>query len=100
MSRGRADVLAWSAVASAAAAFVACLAGWLAGGGSVELAWAPTLGLHIDLAFDGLATLYSLLATGIGALVFAYGAGYLPWHLEHVGRPAHDAWRFWPWMVV
>ncbi len=100
MSRGRADVLAWSAVASAAAAFMACLAGWLAGGGSVELAWAPTLGLRIDLAFDGLAALYSLLATGIGALVFAYGAGYLPWHLEHVGRPAHDAWRFWPWMVV
>jgi multicomponent Na+:H+ antiporter subunit A len=96
----RADVLAWSAVASAAAAFVACLAGWLAGGGSVELAWAPTLGLHIDLAFDGLAALYSLLATGIGALVFAYGAGYLPWHLDHVRRPSSDAWRFWPWMVV
>jgi multicomponent Na+:H+ antiporter subunit A len=96
----RADVLAWSAVASAAAAFAACLAGWLAGGGAVELAWAPTLGLELDLALDGLGALYALLATGIGALVFAYGAGYLPWHLEHVRRPAGDAWRFWPWMVL
>jgi multicomponent Na+:H+ antiporter subunit A len=96
----RADVLAWSAVASAAAAFAACLAGWLAGGGAVELAWAPTLGLQLDFALDGLGALYAVLATGIGALVFAYGAGYLPWHLEHVRRPASDAWRFWPWMVL
>jgi multicomponent Na+:H+ antiporter subunit A len=93
-------VLAWSAVASAAAAFVACLAGWLAGGGAIELAWAPTLGLHLDLAFDGLGALYALLATGIGAVVFAYGAAYLPWHLEHVRRPPSDAWRFWAWMVL
>ena len=100
MTPRRADVLAWSAVASAAAAFAACLAGWLAGGGSVELAWAPTLGLHLDLALDGLGALYALLATGIGALVFVYGAGYLPWHLEHVRRPSGDAWRFWPWMVL
>jgi len=95
----RADVLAWSAVASAAVAFVACLVGWLAGGGAVEIAWAPTLGLRLDLAFDGLAALYALLATGIGVLVFVYGAGYLPWHLEHLRRPSGDAWRFWPWMV-
>jgi len=93
-------VLAWSAVASAAAAFVVCLAAWLAGGGAVELGWAPTLGPHLDLALDGLGALYALLATGIGALVFVYGAGYLPWHLEHVRRPASDAWRFWPWMVL
>ncbi len=93
-------MLAWSAVVSAAAAFVACLAGWLAGGGAIELAWAPTLGLHLDLAFDGLGALYALLATGIGAVVFAYGAAYLPWHLEHVRRPATDAWRFWAWMVI
>jgi len=95
----RADVLAWSAVASAAVAFVACLAGWLAGGGAVEVAWAPTIDLRLDLAFDGLAALYALLATGIGVLVFVYGAGYLPWHLEQLRRPSGDAWRFWPWMV-
>ena len=99
MTFRRADVLAWSAVASAAVAFVACLAGWLAGGGAVEVAWAPTIDLRLDLAFDGLAALYALLATGIGVLVFVYGAGYLPWHLEQLRRPSGDAWRFWPWMV-
>ena len=60
MTPRRADALAWSAVASAAAAFAACLAGWLAGGGAVELEWAPTLGLHLDLALDGLGALYAL----------------------------------------
>ena len=99
MTLRRADVLAWSAVASAAVAFVACLAGWLAGGGAVEVVWAPTIDLRLDLAFDGLAALYALLATGIGVLVFVYGAGYLPWHLEQLRRPSGDAWRFWPWMV-
>ena len=53
-------MLAWSAVASAVLAFAACLGGWLAGGGSVELAWAPTLDLRLDLAFDGLAALHEL----------------------------------------
>ena len=92
--------LAWWSVAVAAASFVACLAGRLAGGGAVDLAWAPTLGLRLTFALDGLGALYALLATGIGALVFAYGAGYLPWHLEHERRPAREAWRFWPWMVI
>jgi multicomponent Na+:H+ antiporter subunit A len=56
--------------------------------------------MRLDLAFDGLGALYALLATGIGAVVFAYGAGYLPLHLRHEGRPDRDAWRFWPWMVL
>jgi multicomponent Na+:H+ antiporter subunit A len=87
-------------VASAVAGFAACLAGRIAGGGSVDLEWAPTLDMRLELAFDGLAALYALLATGIGALVFAYGAGYLPLHLRHQGRSKRDARRFWPWMVL
>jgi multicomponent Na+:H+ antiporter subunit A len=100
VQRGKRPVAAVAAVASAAAAFAACLAGWLAGGGSVDLPWAPTLGLRLDLAFDGLGALYALLATGIGVAVFAYGAAYLPLHLEHERRPASEARRFWPWMVL
>ena len=92
--------LAWAAVASAVAGFVACMVGWLTGGGAVDVAWAPTLGLRLDLAFNGLGAVYALLATGIGAVVFAYGAGYLPLHLTHGRRPASDAWRFWPWMAL
>jgi multicomponent Na+:H+ antiporter subunit A len=89
-----------AAAAGAGVAFAACLAGWLAGGGAVDLPWVPALGLRLNLAFDGLAALYALLATGIGAVVFAYGTAYLPRHLAHEGRPASDARRFWPWMVL
>jgi multicomponent Na+:H+ antiporter subunit A len=96
---GRTPV-AWAAVASAACSFAAALVGWLAGGWSVDVPWAPTLDLRLDLSFDGLGALYALLATGIGLAVFAYGTAYLPWHLEHEGRPAREQRRFWAWMVL
>ncbi len=88
------------AVAIAAAAFVATLIAWAAGGGVISLPWAPTLGLRLELALDGLAAVYVLLATGIGLLVFAYGGAYLPRHLAHEARPTSDGRRFWPWMVL
>ena len=92
--------MAWAAVASAACSFAAVMVGWLAGGAEVDVPWAPTLGLRLDLALDGLGALYALLATGIGLAVFAYGTAYLPWHLEHEGRPAREGRRFWAWMVL
>jgi multicomponent Na+:H+ antiporter subunit A len=76
------------------------MVGYLTGGAALDIPWAPTLGLRLDLSLDGLGALYGLLATGIGAAVFAYGAGYLPLHLQHDGRPRSEAWRFWPWMVL
>ncbi len=100
MSASRRDALAWTAVATAIAAFVGSLASWLTGGGTVDVPWAPTLGLRLSFAFDGLGALYCLLATGIGAVVFAYGARYLPLHLEHEQRSATEQWRFWPWMTL
>jgi multicomponent Na+:H+ antiporter subunit A len=95
-----ASLLGVGAAAIAATAFVAILIGWLAGGATLTIPWAPTLGLHVDLALDGLGALYALLATGIGFLVFAYGAAYLPAHLAHEGRPGAEARRFWPWRVL
>ncbi|MFN8518903.1 MAG: hydrogen gas-evolving membrane-bound hydrogenase subunit E [Chloroflexota bacterium] len=92
--------LAWLAVAVAALGFVACLALAVSGGASVDIPWAPSLGIRLELAFDGLGALYALLATGIGLAVFAYGAGYLPIHLHHAHRPARDDRRFWPWMLL
>ena len=94
------DALAWAAVAAALASFLVTLGIWLAGGGVVIVEWAPTLGLRLDFALDGLGALYALLATGIGTVVFAYGAAYLPLHLEEEGRPLADARRFWPWMTL
>ncbi|UGS36932.1 Na(+)/H(+) antiporter subunit A [Capillimicrobium parvum] len=92
--------LPWASVATAVAGFAACLVAWRTGGVEIDVAWAPTLDLRLDLALDGLGALYALLATGIGAVVFAYGAAYLPRHLAHEDRPAQEAWRFWPWMVL
>lgn len=85
---------------AAAIGFAACLAGWLVGGGSVDLAWAPSLDMRIELAYDGLGALYALLATGIGFAVFVYGIAYLPWHLKKAGRSVADARRFWPWLAL
>jgi multicomponent Na+:H+ antiporter subunit A len=98
--RPRHGAPAVAATVSALAGFAACLVGWLTGGASLDIAWAPTLDLRLDLALDGHATLYALLATGIGAAVFAYGSAYLPRHLEHEERPRSEERRFWPWMVL
>src|SRR5687767_2738927 len=83
----RRPLVAWTSVACAAFSFAAVLVGWLTGGVAIDVPWAPTLGLRLDLALDGLGALYALLATGIAVPVFAYGTAYLPWHLEHEGRP-------------
>ena len=92
--------LAWSAVGCAIAGFAGIFVAWRSGTPGVDLSWAPTLGLRLDLRVDGLGALYGLLATGIGAAVFAYGAAYLPWHLAHDGRSQAESRRFWPWMVL
>jgi len=96
----QARAIGWFAVALAAGALGFTIVGWLAGDWLIDLPWAPTIGLRIEFRFDGLAALYSFLATGIGMLVFAYSTGYMPRHLEHEARPAGDARRFWAWMVV
>ena len=97
--RKRSYSLAPVAVVIAVAAFVAVAAG-ASSGVEVSIPWAPTLGLRLDIAIDGLAILYGLLATGIGGLVFVYGSAYLPLHLGHESRPAREATRFWVWIVV
>ena len=94
------DVPALTAVVAAVIAFVGVLASWSTGGGALDIPWAPTLGLRLSFTLDGLGALYCLLASGVGAAVFAYGACYLPRHLEHERRPRREQWRFWPWMAL
>ena len=83
-----------AAVGMAVCAFVATLWGWLEGGGSFSVAWSPTWNLNLAFSLDGLAALYALLATGIGAAVLVYAARYVPLHLHHQDRPASDETRF------
>jgi multicomponent Na+:H+ antiporter subunit A len=57
------------------------------------VAWAPTWDLRLAFELDGLAALYGLLASGIGALVFTYASAYVPRHLEKQDRPRRDEAR-------
>ena len=84
----------------AALAFGATLAGWVSGGGVVDLPWAPTLDLRLFMELDGLAALYSLLATGIGFLVTVYAGKYIPRHLEHEHLPQSEAPRFYFFILL
>ena len=43
------------------------------------------MGINLDFKVDGLALLFSLLITGIGALVFLYSTAYMKGH-EYIGR--------------
>ncbi|MFM9107371.1 MAG: NADH-quinone oxidoreductase subunit L, partial [Chloroflexota bacterium] len=90
---------AWGAMAAAA---VALLLAFLALGGEsreLRLSWAPSGGIEARLRFDGLAALYSLLATGIGLAVLVYASAYMPLHLHHEHRPERDGIRFWVLMT-
>jgi multicomponent Na+:H+ antiporter subunit A len=84
----------------AAIAFAITVWGGVAGGGTIDLAWAPTWGLRLTFALDGLALLYTLLATGIGAVVLIYASRYIPLHLAHQGRPPADAVRFTAFVLL
>jgi multicomponent Na+:H+ antiporter subunit A len=50
--------------------------------------WVPSLGLALDLRFDGFSLLMVVLVSGVGALVFAYGLGYFGPRSPGVGRLA------------
>ncbi|CAN5619775.1 proton-conducting transporter membrane subunit [soil metagenome] len=77
-----------------ALAFGTALYGWIVGGGKVDVPWAPTLDLRFAVELDGLAALYTLLATGVGFLVVVYSSRYIPLHLHHEDRPQEYAVRF------
>lgn len=95
-----ADWQGWASAAMALVGFCVCLVAWLGGGGTIALPWVASLDMQLSFSYDGLAALYSMLACGVGALVFAYGTGYLSLHLAEHHRHARERWRFWPWMVI
>jgi multicomponent Na+:H+ antiporter subunit A len=88
------------AVVSALLALAAVLACAIAGGSTTVLEWAPTLGFRLSLAFDGVSAIYGLLATGIGTVVLAYSAAYIPRHLHHHERNPNDASAFYALILL
>jgi multicomponent Na+:H+ antiporter subunit A len=47
--------------------------------------WVPSIGVNLSFRLDGLAMLFALMITGIGALVFFYTSAYLKNH-PHLDR--------------
>ncbi|CAA9566129.1 MAG: Na(+) H(+) antiporter subunit A / Na(+) H(+) antiporter subunit B [uncultured Thermomicrobiales bacterium] len=60
----------------------------------VSVTWAGSWDLRFTFVLDGLAVVFALLATGIGALVTAYSARYIPLHLHHEHRDERDVVPF------
>jgi multicomponent Na+:H+ antiporter subunit A len=84
---------ATAAVGMALVALAGISIGWLSGGGSIDLPWAPTWELRLSFELDGLAALYGILAAGIGVLVFLYASAYVPRHLADQRREPHEEAR-------
>jgi multicomponent Na+:H+ antiporter subunit A len=91
---------AWLAYVGAASAVAGLAAIAVFAGSEVDVPWAPTLGIRLAFALDGLAVLYGVLATGIGALVFVYAARYVPLHLAHQGRSPREATRLYGFLLL
>ena len=91
---------AGAAVACACVALATFVVGWLAGGGGIDVPWAPTWDLRLAFELDGLAALYGVLAAGIGVLVFVYASAYVPRHLAHQGRSRREEARLHAAMVL
>lgn len=83
------------AIAMAASTLVATLFGLLSGGGELIVPWIPSWNANLAFTLDGLATLYALLAAGIGLLVLIYSHGYLPHHLSEEGKSGEQGVRFY-----
>jgi len=91
---------ATAAITTAAGTLLALAWGWSAGGGAVDVAWAPTWDLRLAFELDGLAALYGGLAAAVGLLVFIYASAYMPRHLDHQGRSRDEAARLHGAMVL
>ncbi len=88
------------AIGTTALAFAAAIWSWHRPGDSISRPWAPTWGLRIHFEDDGLAALYSLLATGIGLAVVVYATVYIPRHLHHQHRDESAQTRFFAFLLL
>lgn len=56
------------------------------------LDWIPSLGISLNFYVDGLATIFALIVTGVGALIFLYAGYYFDDAAEHK--------RFISWLLA
>lgn len=96
----RSAAAAATAIALTAAALLLTIWAGVGPAASIDVPWAPSWGLSLAFTPDRLGILYSLLATGVGLLVFLYAAAYMPRHLRHEQRPITDLVPFWAWITA
>ncbi len=100
LARSPSRGLAALALVAAVVGFAAAAWIWSEGGGAVDVPWSPSLDARLHFRLDGLAALYSLIATGVGAAVVLYSWRYLPLHLSHQDRPGRDQVRFYALLLL
>lgn len=88
------------ATATSALAFAASVWGAVAGDTSWSRMWIDVWGIEFHLRLDGLASMYAMLATGIGLLVVIYASGYMPLHRSHTGQQPIDDVRFFGFLLL
>lgn len=88
------------AVFSTALAFALAVWGASREESSFSRVWIDVWDIRFAIAFDGLAAMYAMLATGIGLLVVLYAAGYMPLHRAHTGQRAVDDVRFYGFLLL
>jgi len=83
-SRLKAPVSGWLASATITAAFVVALAAawpFIEGGNHGETVllwdWMPAIGARLELLWDPLSALMTLVVTGVGALIHVFAVGYM-----------------------
>ena len=88
------------AIFSTALAFGIAVWGAAQGDSSWSTSWIETWNAEFSVQLDGLAAMYSMLATGIGLLVVLYASGYMPLHRAHVGQKPPDDVRFFGFLLL
>lgn len=96
----KAKFAAPAAIATTTLALLAALWGWHNPGEAIDVAWAPAWGMRFTFALDGIATVYALMATGIGLAVVVYAGAYMPRHLHHEHRPQEDIVSFFGYLLL
>lgn len=67
---------------------------------SLRLGWAPSWDLALTFRLDGVAVVFCLLATGIGAVVTLYSSAYMPLHLHHGRRDERELVPFFGYLLL
>jgi multicomponent Na+:H+ antiporter subunit A len=88
------------AIFSTAVAFAMAVWGSRQDDASWSANWIEDWGIQFAVSLDGLAAMYSLLATGIGLLVVLYASHYMPLHRAHVGQRPVDDVRFYGFLLL